>query len=50
MRLGIKGGGIYDALIAQAALQAKADVLLTANAKHFVRLGERIANLVQVPI
>jgi predicted nucleic acid-binding protein len=48
--LGITGGGIYDALIAQAALQANVDILLTSNAKHFVRLGERIANIVQVPI
>jgi predicted nucleic acid-binding protein len=50
MRLGITGSGIYDALIAQAALQANVDTLLTSNAKHFVRLGEQIANIVQVPI
>ena len=45
----ITGGGIYDALIAQAALKAKVDILLTLNPKHFTRLGEPIASLVQDP-
>jgi predicted nucleic acid-binding protein len=43
------GGGIYDGLIAQAALKAKVDVLLTSNSKDFTRLGEDVARLVQVP-
>jgi predicted nucleic acid-binding protein len=45
----LPGGGIFDALIAQAALKAEADALLTMNAKHFTRLGEAIAARVQVP-
>ena len=49
VRLGILGGGIYDALIARAAIVGKADRLLTSNAKHFIRLGEDVARLVQVP-
>ena len=45
----ITGGGIYDALIAQAALKANVDILLTFNPKHFTRLGEPISRLVQDP-
>jgi predicted nucleic acid-binding protein len=45
----IPGGGIFDALIAQAALKAEVDVILTLNAKHFVRLGAIIAEKVQEP-
>lgn len=49
VRLGIVGGGIYDALIARSAIVGNADRLLTSNAKHFIRLGEDVARLVQVP-
>lgn len=47
--LNLPGGGIFDALIAQAALKAEVDILLTLNSNHFTRLGEAIANRVQVP-
>lgn len=47
--LGFSGGAVFDALLAQAASKARADVLLTLNAKHFVRLGEDVAKIVQVP-
>ena len=47
--LNLPGGGIFDALIAQAALKADVDTLLTLNPNHFTRLGEAIANRVQVP-
>lgn len=46
---GRSGGGIYDALIAQVALKTEAEILLTLNAKDFMRLGEAVARLVQVP-
>lgn len=49
VRLNLPGGGIYDALIAQAAIKANVDVLLTLNASDFTRLGEEVARLVQVP-
>ncbi len=49
VRLNIVGGSIYDGLIAQAALKAKVDILLTLNSKHFNRLGDDVAQLVQVP-
>jgi predicted nucleic acid-binding protein len=48
-QLNIIGGGIYDAIIAQAALKAKVDILLTLNPKHFTRLGAHIAKLVRDP-
>ena len=47
--LNLTGGGIYDALIAQAAVKAEANTLLTLNPNHFTRLGEDMARLVQVP-
>jgi predicted nucleic acid-binding protein len=47
--LNLPGGGIFDALIAQAALKASADRLLTLNPKHFNCLDEEIALLVFVP-
>jgi predicted nucleic acid-binding protein len=48
-KLNITGGGIYDAIIAQAALKANVDILLTMNSKHFTRLGEHISRLVTDP-
>lgn len=47
--LNIPGGGIFDALIAQAAMKAEVDVILTLNPNHFTRLESAIAHLVQVP-
>lgn len=42
VKLNLTGGAIYDALIAQAALVAEVDTLLTANPKDFLRLGEDV--------
>lgn len=47
--LNLPGGGIFDALIGQAVIKGEANALLTLNPKHFVRLGEPIEALVQVP-
>jgi len=49
VNLNLTGGGIYDALIAKAAVKAEVNTLLTLNPNHFTRLGEDIARLVQVP-
>lgn len=49
VELRLVGGGIFDAIIAQAALKAGVEQLLTFNPKDFTRLGDRIASLVQVP-
>jgi predicted nucleic acid-binding protein len=47
--LNLPGGGIYDALIARAALKISADRLMTLNAKHFTRLSDTIAQMAFVP-
>lgn len=48
-KLGLAGGAVYDALIARAALKAKAERLLTLNPAHFRRLGQDIEGIVAVP-
>ncbi|MEL7407365.1 MAG: VapC toxin family PIN domain ribonuclease, partial [Cyanobacteria bacterium J06558_2] len=47
--LNLPGGGIFDTIIAQAALKEKVDIILTLNPKHFKRLGEDVARRVQIP-
>jgi predicted nucleic acid-binding protein len=47
--LKLPGGGVYDAVIATAAVKVEVDFIITLNPKDFVRLGEAIAALVQVP-
>lgn len=47
--LNLPGGGIFDVLIAQAALKVSADQLLTLNPSHFTRLDAAIAQMVEVP-
>ncbi|MGK7884574.1 MAG: PIN domain-containing protein [Crocosphaera sp.] len=49
VNLNITGGGIYDALITQVVFKTEVDKLLTLNPNHFIRLGEEIAKLVEVP-
>lgn len=46
--LSLPGGGIFDALIAQAALKSATERLLTLNPKHFTRLSTAIAQMVYV--
>lgn len=45
----ITGGAVYDALIAQCALKAQAEVLYTWNMAHFTRLGRDVAQRVRTP-
>lgn len=47
--IGLAGGVIYDALAAKAALIAGANILLTLNAKDFLRLGPAVSTLVLEP-
>ncbi len=47
--LGVAGGGIYDALLAQCALKAEAESIYTWNLKDFQRLGPAIAARVKTP-
>ncbi len=46
---GIMGEGIYDALLAHAAVISKAAILYTWNVKHFSRFGPEIAHRVRTP-
>ena len=45
--LRMAGGVMFDAIIAQAALKAGVDHLITLNTKDFVRLGDDIATIVR---
>lgn len=46
---GVVGGTIYDALLAQCAVKAEADVVYTWNARHFRQLGPVIARRLRTP-
>jgi predicted nucleic acid-binding protein len=46
---GIVGGTIYDALLAQCAIKAEAEVVYTWNAKHFRQFGPGIARRLRTP-
>jgi predicted nucleic acid-binding protein len=45
----IVGGTIYDMLLAQCALQAKAEIIYTWDVADFSRLGPAIAKRVHTP-
>ena len=45
----IAGGTIYDMLLAQCAVQAKAEIIYTWDVADFSRLGPAIAKLVHTP-
>ncbi|MFM6327122.1 MAG: type II toxin-antitoxin system VapC family toxin [Microcystis panniformis] len=47
--LNLRGGAIYDALIAYGSLKAEVDHLLTLNFKHFIRFGGRIEKISMEP-
>ena len=47
--LGIVGGGIYDALLAQCALKAKAETLYTWNSRHYALCGQEIVAILRAP-
>jgi predicted nucleic acid-binding protein len=49
VNLNLPGGAIYDALIAQVALLAKVEQLITLNPNHFNRISQEIAQLVFLP-
>lgn len=46
---GLAGGAIYDALLAECALKADAEVIYTWNTNDFRRLRPSIAGRVQLP-
>jgi predicted nucleic acid-binding protein len=46
---GITSGGIYDAIVGECAMKAKAEAIYMWNAKHFARLGAEIASRTKTP-
>ena len=47
--LGVVGGTIYDALLAQCALKAKAEAIYSWNTRHFQLLGPDVAKRLRIP-
>ncbi len=45
----LAGGAVYDAILGQCALKAKAEAIYTWNAKDFLRLSPAIADRVKNP-
>lgn len=48
-QVNLTGGAIYDALLGQCALKAKAETLYTWNTHDFLRLPQTIAGIVRRP-
>lgn len=46
---GIVGGGIYDAMLAQCAIKAQADLIYTWNGRHYAQCGQEIAKRLRTP-
>lgn len=46
---GLASGAVYDAILGQCALKAKAEVIYTWNTKDFLRLSPAIAGRVKNP-
>ncbi len=47
--LGVVGGTIYDALLAQCALKAKAEAIYSWNTRHFQLLGPDVVKRLRTP-
>jgi predicted nucleic acid-binding protein len=47
--MGVAGGAIYDALIAQCALKAKAQSIYTWNVRHFRQFGPDVEKKLRTP-
>jgi predicted nucleic acid-binding protein len=47
--LGIVGGGIYDALLAQCALKAEAMTIYSWNLPHYAQCGPEVTRRLQTP-
>jgi predicted nucleic acid-binding protein len=47
--MNITGGAIYDALIAQCALKARAEKIFTWNTRHFRQFGPEVEKRLRLP-
>ncbi len=45
----MSGGIIYDALLIQSAIKARAEIIYTWNTSHFRRLGPEVAKRIKMP-
>ena len=48
--LGIVGGGIYDAMLAQCAIKAEADAIFTWNRRHYALCGPEVTGRLRTPL
>lgn len=46
---GIVGGGIYDALLAECAIKAKAETIYTWNERHYAQCGSDVTQRLRNP-
>jgi len=46
---GVMGGTIYDALLVQCAVKARAEIIYTWNLKHYGQFGAEVARRVRTP-
>jgi predicted nucleic acid-binding protein len=47
--LGITGGAVYDAMLAQCALKAGAEIIYTWNIKHYAQCGQDVVQRLRTP-
>jgi predicted nucleic acid-binding protein len=47
--LGIIGGNVYDAMLAQCALKSGAEIIYTWNTKHYARCGPEVTRRLRTP-
>ena len=47
--LGMVGGGIYDAMLAQCAMKAQAAAIYTWNIRHYELCGQEVARRLRTP-
>ena len=47
--LGIVGGGIYDAILAHCAIQAKAEIIYSWNRRHYAQCGPEVTKRLRAP-
>lgn len=47
--LGIVGGGIYDALLADCAIKAKAETIYSWKTRHYAQCGQEVIQRLRTP-
>ena len=47
--LGIVGGNVYDAMLAQCAIKAQADFIYSWNVRHYSQCGAEVSRRLRIP-